>query len=403
MRFDFESIIDRTGKDALAVDAFGPDGWGMAPDQPEEGYDFIPMWVADMNFATCPAVTDAMMKRLQHPLFGYYREVPEYYEKIIRWRTERDGHSDLLKEHIGYENGVHGFITSAVNILTSPGESILLHKPAYIGFALDIEGQGRKAAYSELIRDENGVYRMDYEDMERQIRDKHIHTVIFCSPHNPCGRVWEREELERAMALFEKYDCTVISDEIWADIVRPGHTHIPTQTVSPWAREHTAAAYALSKTFNLAAMCGSYHIIYNRTLRDRLTHYSSATNYNSQNVLTMHALLGAYTEEGSTWVDELNRVIARNCDYLSELLNHVEGVSATKPEGTYMIFADLTDYAARTGKNQRKILKDGWKAGVGWQDGIPFGGPCHVRINAALPFSRVKEAGDRLLKNVFAV
>ena len=117
----------------------------------------------------------------------------------------------------------------------------------------------------------------------------------------------------------------------------------------------------------------------------------------------MHALLGAYTEEGSTWVDELNRVIARNCDYLSELLNHVEGVSATKPEGTYMIFADLTDYAARTGKNQRKILKDGWKAGVGWQDGIPFGGSCHVRINAALPFSRVKEAGDRLLKNVFAV
>lgn len=398
MKFDFTTIYDRMGKDALAVENVGKEGWG--PDQPGEGFDFIPMWVADMNFATCPAVTEAIIERVKHPLFGYYRPRPEYFERIIGWQSGRNGYTELRPEHIGYENGVHGCVTSAVTVLTQPGDAVLLHRPTYIGFAADIDRQGRVPVYSDLVKDEQGVYRMNFEEMDRLLTEHQIRVVVFCSPHNPTGRVWERWELEQAMAIFERHGCTVISDEIWSDIVYPGHRHIPTPLVSPWAREHTVAAYALSKTFNLAAMCGSYHIICGDELREKVVKRGDRTNYNSQHVLTQHALLGAYSETGSEWVAELLTVLEANCRSMADFLNGIEGVHVTMPEGTYMLFADLTDYCARTGKTQEELLKAAWAVGVGWQDGKPFGGPCHVRINVALPFSRVQEAEERLRRYV---
>ena len=225
--------------------------------------------------------------------------------------------------------------------------------------------------------------------------------AIFCSPHNPAGRVWERWELEKAMEVFEKNECYVISDEIWADITFAGHKHIPTQMTNEWAKQHTVAAYALSKTFNLAGMTGSYHIIYNKYLRDRIGAYSALTSYNEQNVLTMHAFLGAYSDTGREWVDELDQVLEENCRCMWKFLNSIDGVEASMPEGTYMLFADLTGYCKRTGKTQAEILKAGWDVGVGWQNGVPFGGPCHIRLNVALPLSRVQEACDRLKRFVF--
>ena len=153
-----------------------------------------------------------------------------------------------------------------------------------------------------MIRDEHGIWRMDYEDMERKIVENGIHATIFCNPHNPCGRVWEPEEIRRAMEIFEKYNVWVVSDEIWSDLLLDGHKHTPTQSVSGYAREHTAAFYAPSKTFNLAGLVGSYHIIYGDWLRDRQAKEASLSEYNTMNVLSMHALIGAYTPEGGTWV-----------------------------------------------------------------------------------------------------
>lgn len=396
MKYDFTSIIDRAGKDATAVDSVGHKMWGNEPDAPKEGFDFIPMWVADMNFATCPAVTDAIAERVRHPLFGYYRTRPEYFESIIRWQTVRHGHQGLAAEHIGYENGVHGGITSAVNVLSRPGDGILIHRPTYVGFAADIEFQGRVPVYTDLVKDENGIYRMDYEDMDRKLKANGIHLAVFCSPHNPAGRVWERWELEKAMEIFEANDCYVISDEIWADIHYAGHPHIPTQMTNEWAKQHVVAVYALSKTFNLAGMAPSYHIIYSKYLRDRVGKYGTMTRYNAQNVLSMHALLGAYSEAGCEWVDELNQVLEQNCRYVCDFLNAVEGVSVTMAEGTYMLFVDFAGYCRRTGREVGEILKAGWDVGVGWQDGRAFGGATHIRMNVALPLSRVKEACDRL-------
>ncbi len=402
MKYDFTSLIDRQGKDALAVEMVGKVHWGNEPDLPKEGFDFIPMWVADMNFATCPAVTEAILRRAQHPLFGYFVPSQAYYDGIIRWQSRRNGHRDLQREFIGYENGVHGCVTSAVETLSAPGDRILLHSPTYVGFANDVEGLGRVSVYSPLRKDEAGVWRMDYEDMDAKLKRYNIHLAIFCSPHNPCGRVWERWEIQRAMEVFAANECLVISDEIWSDITYQGHKHIPTQLVSDWAREHTVAAYAPSKTFNLAGLVGSYHIIYNKYLRDRVRAKGESTHYNEMNVLSMHALIGAYSPEGEAWTAELLRVLEGNaryaCDYIKA---HFPGVEVSMPQGTYMIFLDCTEYCRRTGRTIGEVIKAGWDVGVGWQDGRKFQGPCHIRMNLALPLSRVQEAFRRLDEYVF--
>lgn len=402
MKYDFTSIIDRRGKDAKAVEGIGHKVWGNEPDAPKDGFDPIPMWVADMNFATCPSVPAAIIERAKHPLYGYFSASDVYYEKIIQWQTERNGFRDLKREYIGYENGVHGCVTSAVQTLTAPGDKVLLHSPTYVGFAADVEYLGRTSVYSPLKKDENGVWRMDYEDMDAKLKANNIHLAIFCSPHNPAGRVWERWELEKAMEVFEANQCFVISDEIWADITYTGHQHTPTLMVNDWAREHTVAVYAPSKTFNLAGLIGSYHIIYNKYLRDRVTVHGDATHYNEMNVLSMHALIGAYSDEGREWVSELLQVLEGNCKYACDhIRQHYDGVDVSMPQGTYMLFLDLTDYCRRTGKTLDQVIKAGWDVGVAWQDGRAFHGPCHIRMNLASPLSRIQEAFHRLDKYVF--
>ncbi len=273
MKYDFTSVIDRKGKDASAYDSVGKYKWGMEPDLPEEGFDFIPLWVADMNFPTCPAITRRIIERAEHPLFGYFNYSDEYYQSIINWRRAGGYHQDLTEKNIGYENGVHGFMSSAVEVLTKPGDNILLHSPVYVGFKEDVEGLGRNSVYSPLVRDSEGVWRMDYEDMDRKIKENNIKVVIFCTPHNPSGRVWTMPELEKAAEVFEANNVSVLSDEIWADLVFEGHEHIPFQCVNEWTRNHTAAAYAPSKTFNLAGLIGSYHIIYDEELNEAITRH----------------------------------------------------------------------------------------------------------------------------------
>ena len=402
MKYDFTSIIDRRGMDATAYDSVGKYKWGIEPSLPKEGFDFIPMWVADMNFPTSPSVTEAIIKRASHPLFGYFNYSDEYYQSIIDWRQAGGYHQDLEQKHIGYENGVHGFLASAVQTLSKPGDPILLHSPVYVGFNEDVEGLGRRSVFSPLVQDADGTYRMDYEDMDRKIKENGIRLAIFCSPHNPSGRVWELSELERALEVFEANDVTVLSDEIWADLVFPGYTHIPLQCVNAWAREHVCASYAPSKTFNLAGLIGSYHIIYNDELRRSIRHHGLDTHYNEMNVLSMHALIGAYSAEGREWVDELLSVLQSNAAFTYDYIRtHFPGIRVQMPEGTYMLFLDLTDYCAASGRTLEEVLHAGWDVGVGWQDGRQFEGPCHIRLNLASPRSRIEEALSRMQKYVF--
>ena len=399
MKFDFTSIMDRHGMDAIAVDRLGQP---HAPGAPKDGFDAIPMWVADMNFATAPSITDAITRRVQHPAFGYFAPRDEYYNSIIDWHKERNGVTGLEAEHIGYANGVLGGVISAMNVLCSKGDNVLVHSPTYIGFTHVLTNNGYNMVHSPLYQDEQGIYRMDFEDMEKRIVENNIHTAIFCSPHNPCGRVWERWEIEQAMELFKKHDVYVISDEIWSDLILPGHKHIPTQSVSEDARMRTVAMYAPSKTFNLAGLIGSYRIVYNKWLRDRIDKEASLPCYNEMNVLSMYALIGAYEQTGKEWLEELLQVLNGNiefaCDYIK---NHFDGVEVTKPEGTYMLFVDCTQWCEAHGKTIDEVIQACHDVGVAIQDGRQFRGPCHLRMNLASPLSRIEEAFRRLDRYVF--
>ena len=401
MKYDFTKIIERHGKDAIAVEQIGS-GVGMAPDGPKDGFDAIPMWVADMNFETVPTIPEAIIERAKHPLYGYFRPSEEYYDSIISWQKNRNGVTSLAKEHIGYENGVVGGVVTAAAAFASPGDSILVHSPTYIGFTKGLEGSGFCIVHSLLKKDEKGVWRMDYEDMDRKLKAHHIHVAVFCSPHNPCGRVWERWEIEKAMEIYKANDCVVISDEIWSDILLNGHKHSPTQSVSEDAKNRTIALYAPSKTFNLAGLVGSYHVIYNSYLRDLVEAKGSKSHYNGMNVLSMHALIGAYKEEGYEWVDELCEVLSQNINYACDYINeHFEGVEVSKPEGTYMLFIDCKKWCKAHGKTIQEVEKAGWNVGVAWQDGRMFHGEYAIRINLALPFNLIKEAFERMDKYVF--
>ena len=248
---------------------------------------------------------------------GYFPLPEDYYDAIIRWQQRRNGVQGLAREHIGYENGVLGGVSTAIQMLTAPGEELLLHAPTYVGFTHVLKNIGRVAVHSELKPDENGIWRMDYEDMDRKLREHHIHVAIFCSPHNPCGRVWERWEIEKAMEVYAENDCLVISDEIWSDIILPGHKHIPTQSVSADARERTLAFYAPSKTFSLAGPGGLLpHRLQRRPARpaaQRRQGGSPTTTAPTCSPCTR--LIGAY-RDSEDWCDEMIRGGGRRtCDY----------------------------------------------------------------------------------------
>ena len=403
MTYDFTTIMDRHGKDALAVDAIGADvSFAQAPTVPKNGMSAIPMWVADMNFATVPTIPEEIIKRAEHPAYGYYLATDEYFDSIISWHEKRNGVSGMTPNDISYENGVLGCVSTALQAFTTPGEKVLLHSPTYIGFTEVLEGVGRTAELSPLAKDEAGVWRMNYEDMDARIKRNHIHLAIFCSPHNPTGRVWEREEIEQAMAVFRANQCIVVSDEIWSDILLNGHVHTPTQSVSDDARDRTIAVYAPSKTFNLAGLVGSYNVIYNPYLRDRMRKQANSTHYNFMNVLSMHALIGAYKPEGHQWVDELCEVLSQNVnDACDVIARNFKGVEVSKPQGTYMLFLHCEDYCKAHGISIDDLIQRGWDVGVAWQQGAPFHDPWGIRMNLALPHSLVMEAMSRLEQFVF--
>lgn len=397
MKYDFTTPIDREGHDAISVDAIPYPESAI-----KEGFSKLPMWVADMNFPTAPSVQKAMIERIKHPTFGYFKARDEYFDAILGWHKMHYGVDDITPECIGHENGVLGGLLSALGVYCSKGDKVLVHAPTYVGFTNSMTNAGYKMVHSYLVKDEDGIWRMDYEDMEEKLKSEHIHAAVFCSPHNPCGRVWERWEIEKAFALYEKYDVKVVSDEIWANLTLNGYRHIPSQTISEYAKMNTVAMYAPTKTFNLAGLVGSYHVIYNPTLRDRVLKESSLSHYNAGNVLSMHALIGAYSQEGNEWLTELKEVLTENaeyaCNYIAE---HFDGVAVSKPQGTYMLFIDCTEWCEKHGKTIEEVINAGVAVGVIWQDGRPFHGKNCIRVNFALQRSLLEEAMERLDKYVF--
>ena len=391
MATDFDKVINRKGTHSLKYDFATVRG---------KKADILPLWVADMDFQAPKAVRERLFEIVEHGIFGYSDTLEDYFRAVKSWYKRRFDW-EIESDWIIKTPGIVFALAMAVKAYTEPGESVLMLQPVYYPFREVIEDNRRKLIGSPL-KLEDGHYTIDFEDMEKKIVKNRIHAAVFCSPHNPCGRVWERWEIEKAMELYKKYDVFVISDEIWSDLILEGHKHIPTQSVSEDARNRTVAMYAPSKTFNLAGLVGSYHIIYNGWLRERVLKESSLSHYNAMNVLSMHALVGAYKPEGYEWLDELRQVLTGNVEFACRYIqDHFEGIEVSKPEGTYMLFLDCTKWCEKHGKTIDELQRAGVEVGVIWQDGRPFHGPCHIRMNLALPFSRVQEAFERLDRYVF--
>lgn len=397
MKYDFKTHIDRRGKDSIAVEPpYGFDAFANTP-KPNDDVSIIPMWVADMNFITLPDITEKIIERASHPSFGYFDYREEYYDAIINWQESQNGVTGLTKENIGYENGVLGGVASVLATFIKKGDPVLVHSPTYVGFTHTLDDNEYTIIHSPLVKDENGVWRMDYSDMDEKIKKHNIKVAILCNPHNPCGRVWTKEELEKAYDVYRENDVIVISDEIWSDIILFNNKHTPSQSINEDAKNRTIAMYAPSKTFNLAGLIGSYHIIYNQELHKQILKVEDATHYNHMNVLSMYGAIGAFSENGKQWVKELNETLSNNVEYAYNFIkNNFKGVELFKPEGTYMLFIDCEKWCKENNTSFEDLRLEAISKGVLWQNGKPFGGEYSIRINLALPFDLVEEAFNRL-------
>ena len=392
MKYDFTTFLSRVGHDAIAYDGLGLDGF---PKRPDDAYSPISMWVADMNFVCYPGITEGIKARLEYPSFGYFMIPSKYYQAIAWWHYNQFGVKGLKQEHLLYVGGVLGGVVAVLKTFLKEGACVLTHSPTYIGFIHAVKDAGYKLITTPLTI-ENGKYQMDLADMEAKIIAHDIKVMILCNPHNPSGKAWEKEELASICELCKKHEVIIISDEIWADINLNGKKHIPTSSVSSDARMRTISLYAPTKTFNLASLTGAYMVIYNPVFKKMINEYLECTCLNSPHLLSVYALINAYTVGGAEWVGELNSVLSNNVTLLDEFLKGYPELKYLMPEATYMFYIDFSKYCEVHNISFQSLLDKGQEVGVIWQDGRPFGWNQAIRINVASPTKELEVAIKRL-------
>ena len=387
MTYDFTTFLDRKGHDALAYDALGLEGFPLPPIH----HYAISMWVADMNFVACPTIIEGIKERLAHPSFGYFLTPSAYYQHIAWWHLKQFGVKGLKQEHIVYANSVLGALVTTLRTFLVKGDNVLTHEPTYIGFIHAIKDVGFNLVTSSIV-EKSGKYEMDYADLEQKMIDYDIKVFLLCNPHNPLGINWSKEDLLKLDALCKKHNVLIVSDEIWADLVLSDEGHLPMYQVNADARMRSICLYGLTKTFNLASITGAYMVIYNETLRKLIQAELDATCLNNPHLLSVYALMSAYTESGLLWVSELKEVLKTNVELMSTYLQGIEGIKFIKPAATYMLYLDCSEYCRKNQITFDELLKHGWEEGVIWQDGRPFGWHESIRINVASPTHIIEEA-----------
>lgn len=390
MKYDFDKIWERRGHDAVKWDN---------PLFVKDNKDIIPMWVADMDFATPDCVVDAMKKRLEHPMFGYFRMPQAYYDGVASWQKKRYGVDGVKPENIDYHNGVLGGVSSFVEAFTLPGDNILINDTCYTGFQSTIKNRGRTLVYSPVKEVENG-YAMDFEDMEAKIKAYNPPIMIFCNPHNPTGHVWTNEEMIKTVELCDKYGILICSDEIWADFMTGGKKHVPLHTCTPRAKEIVYSMYAPSKTFNLAGLQGSYSVCFNQVMRARINKAAAASHYNAANVLSVHAAIGAYTgDEGAEYVDQMNAYVRENQKFVKKFIDdNFKGIKIHMPDATYLLWLNFEEYCKLNNITFQEVLDKVTSVGIIPNDGRTFHGDTHLRFNLACPMANCVEAMNRFKK-----
>ena len=389
MKYNFDEVIDRKNTDSMKWSAsYLEQHFGSA--------DCVPLWVADMDFRTAQPVIDAVTERAGHGIYGYALPGDEFYEAVIKWQKRRNGW-EVKKEWIVFSPGVVPALWHIVRTFCSPGEKVILQSPVYYPFYKVIEDNGCQVINNRLINN-GGRYEMNFEELERQAEDSSVKMMILCSPHNPVGRVWTKEELRRVSEICFANDVLLVSDEIHSDLVFRPNVHTPAASLSEELMMNTITCMAPSKTFNLAGVQVSDVIVPDRRLRRKLAGSLKSAGV-MPNVFGLAAQTAAYNE-GEEWLEQLLEYLAGNLDFMENFItSELPEVKSRRPEGTYLAWLDFSGYGFTTEELQNRMKN---KAGVALDDGYIFGDggePCQ-RINFACPRSVLIKAMERLRKGV---
>jgi len=383
MEYNFDEVLNRAGTGCIKYDArkayFGNE-------------NIIPMWVADMDFRSPAFISEAIRNRTEHEVYGYFLKSESYYQSIIDWMNSR--HSwKIQKDWILYAPGVVPAVNMSVLAYTEPGDKIIIQPPVYFPFFTAIKNHGRQILENPL-KENDGRYIMDYEQLKSIIDDK-TKMLILCSPHNPVGRVWKKEELLKLCEICLKHNIIILSDEIHADLTFDGFKHFATAGLSEAIAARTVCFIAPSKTFNLAGLASSNLIIPDKTLRDKYSSYMNNLHVESGNIFGVLATEVAY-RHGMDWLNELISYLQINLEFLTDfILKNIPQVRVIHPEATYLVWLDFRQMNLSQ-KELKEFLIE--KAGLGFNDGTTFGtgGEGYMRINIACRKSLLIEALEKL-------
>lgn len=381
---DFDKITDRTGTNAIKYDL------AEARNKPK---DAISLWVADMDFPTAPCVQKAIAEKAAHGIFGYSRPDSRYYDALKKWFKERHCY-EIQDEWVVNTPGVCFALAAAIRAFTVEGESVLVQKPVYYPFFNMIKNLGRKVVNSPLVL-KNGHYEINFQDFEDKIVSENVKMFILCSPHNPGGRVWKKQELARISEICLSHNVLVVSDEIHSDITFEGHTHTVYGTISKDAAENSIICTAPSKSFNLAGLQFSNIIIPNTKLRVEFLRELDKTGYDEPSLMGIVAATAAYSQ-GAEWFDEVKDYIWKNILFVKKYIEeNCPKIKVIVPEGTYLLWLDFSGFDLTDKEINERILN---KAKVWLDSGNMFGreGEKFQRVNCATPRSILGEALQRI-------
>ena len=383
MKYNFDEIIPRRNTNSVKWDEAAQD-------------DIIPLWVADMDFRVLPQITEALRQRVDHGVFGYTHVPDSYYESVIRWFKDRHGLQGVKQSDIIYTSGVVPAISAIVRGLTLPGDKVLVQTPVYNCFFSSIRNQGCLVEENHLVY-KNNTYVVDWDDFERKCADSRVRIFLLCNPHNPAGRVWKKEELQRMGEICQKHDVFVISDEIHCELVMPGNEYTPFASLSDDFLKNSATCVAPTKAFNIAGLQIANIIVKDRTKRERIDRAINIHEVCDVNPFGVIATEAAYTEEGAEWLRQLNTYLFANyrflCDFFSK---HFPSLEVVKLEGTYLVWVDCSSL----GKSSTEIVNNLYRHGVWMNDGVMYGEnqSAFIRINIACPRKILKEGLLRMEK-----
>lgn len=379
--FDFDTVINRRGTNSYK--------WDIVKEE-----DVIPLWVADMDFKAAPAILKALKKRVEHGVFGYTLVPDSYYEAIINWFARRHNWQ-IDRSWIIYTTGVVPAVSCAIKALTLPGEKVLIQTPDYNCFFSSIKNNGCEVAENELVR-RGDSYEVDFEDFERQCADEKTTVFLLCNPHNPAGRVWTKEELERMNDICLTHGVRVISDEIHCELVMPGHRFTPFAAISDACQDNSVVLNSPTKAFNIAGLQIANIICADPAMRRRIDRAVNINEVCDVNPFGVAALQAAYNES-EEWLDSLNHYIWGNYLALKEFIaKELPRLEVARLEGTYLAWVDIKATGLTSDEAYEKLMKEGR---VYVNSGTMYGrraGEGYLRINLACPRATLLEGLKRM-------